>query len=152
MAKRSNLALITLVLVSACGQAPTDHGATGSSVTPTDRPDTTPAQTPAMTTPVSTTAPEGGTALPPDTYPPMVQTAIDDLRTRLGDATAEITVISIDEVEWPDGSLGCPQPGMSYTQALVDGTKIVLSHAGIRYDYHQGGSRDVFYCPPATSK
>ncbi len=81
----------------------------------------------------------------------IVQTAITDLRDRLGDPTAEVTVVSVEEVDWPDGSIGCPQPGMVYTQAIVNGTKIVLTHAGIRYPYHQGGSRDLFYCPPTVA-
>ena len=78
-----------------------------------------------------------------------VQFAIADLRDRLGDPSAEITVVSVEEVDWPDGSLGCPQPGMVYTQAIVNGSKIVLSHAGINHSYHQGGG-DPFYCPPGT--
>ena len=77
----------------------------------------------------------------------LVQAAFTDLRDRLGDDQARIEVVSVDEVDWPDGSVGCPQPGMAYTQAIVNGTKIVLRHAGIRYNYHQGGSRPVFYCP-----
>lgn len=81
---------------------------------------------------------------------PMVQTAIADLRDRIGDPAAEVVVVSVEEVEWPDGSIGCPQPGMMYTHALVNGTKIVLSYDGFRYDYHQGSGRDVFYCPPGN--
>jgi len=78
----------------------------------------------------------------------IVRTAIADLRGRLNDGDAEIEVVSVDEVDWPDGSIGCPQPGMVYTQAIVNGTRIVLRHAGTDYSYHQGGRRSVFYCPP----
>lgn len=80
----------------------------------------------------------------------LVQTSIADLRERLGDPTAEITVVSVEEVDWPDGSIGCPQPDMSYTQAVVNGSKVVLQHAGINYDYHQGAGAEPFYCPPAN--
>ena len=82
----------------------------------------------------------------------IVKTAIADLRTRIDAPDADITVVSVEEVEWPDGSIGCPQPGMSYTQAIVNGTKIVLEYNGITYDYHQGGSRPVFYCAPRTDR
>lgn len=75
-----------------------------------------------------------------------VQTAIGDLAGRTGADRAEIEVVSVEEVDWPDGSIGCPQPGMVYTQAIVNGMKIVLRHQGIDYAYHQGGSRPVFYC------
>lgn len=81
----------------------------------------------------------------------LVQTAIADLRTRLPDGADAIEVVSVTEVDWPDGSIGCPQPGMVYTQAIVNGTKIVLRHDGVTYDYHRGGSRPVFYCPPDRS-
>ena len=80
----------------------------------------------------------------------IVQTAIADLRTRIDAPDGDITVVSVEEIEWRDGSIGCPQPGMSYTQALVNGTKIVLRLDGFPYDYHQGGSRPVFYCPPGN--
>ncbi len=81
----------------------------------------------------------------------IVQTAIADLRDRLGDPAADVAVMSVEEVDWPDGSIGCPQPGMVYTQAIVNGTKIVLKHAGIRYNYHQGGTRDLFNCPQTAA-
>lgn len=82
----------------------------------------------------------------------VVQTAIADLRTRIDAPDADITVVSVEEVEWSDGSIGCPQPGMSYTQAIVNGTKIVLEYDGVTYDYHQGGSRPVFYCAPRLDR
>ena len=77
-----------------------------------------------------------------------VEQAIADLAERLAVAPDAIEVVSVVEVDWPDGSIGCPQPGMVYTQAIVNGSKIVLRHAGTDYAYHQGGSRSVFYCPP----
>ena len=82
----------------------------------------------------------------------IVQAAIADLIERTGADASEIEVLSVEEVEWPDGSIGCPQPGMAYTQALVNGTKIVLRYDGVGYDYHQGGSRPVFYCAPRVDK
>lgn len=78
----------------------------------------------------------------------IVEQAIADLATRLGVDPATIEVVSVEEVDWPDASIGCPQPGMSYAQVIVNGTKIVLRHDGVDYEYHQGGTREVFYCPP----
>ena len=51
-----------------------------------------------------------------------------------------ITVVSTDEVTWRDGSIGCPEPGMNYTQALVPGVRVVLELDGVRYEYHAGGA------------
>ena len=79
-----------------------------------------------------------------------VAAAIADLATRLGVDESNVTLVSQDEVTWPDGSLGCPQPDMSYTQALVNGSLIVLEVDGKSYEYHSGGSREPFYCPNPT--
>lgn len=76
----------------------------------------------------------------------VVETALTDLATRLELDQAEIEVVSVEEVTWRDGSLGCPEPGMFYTQALVDGTRIVLAARGRRYHYHSGGHRAPFLC------
>lgn len=84
-------------------------------------------------------------------YPsPAVAAAVADLAERQGVDAAEITVVSREEVTWRDGSLGCAEPGMSYTQALVDGTRIVLSLAGKDYEYHAGGGRSPFLCERPT--
>ena len=50
----------------------------------------------------------------------------------------------MEAVDWPDASLGCPQPDMVYTQVPVDGTLILLSVAGQVYEYHGGGWTDPF--------
>ena len=77
---------------------------------------------------------------------PDVLKAQEDLAQRLGIATSDIQVIRVEEVDWPDGSLGCPQPDMMYRQVLVNGVFIQLSVAGQTYNYHAGGGRDPFLC------
>lgn len=72
-----------------------------------------------------------------------------DLAARLGISVDEIEVVSVEEVTWPDGSLGCPEPGRMYTQALVNGSRILLRATGIVHEYHSGRGDDPFYCPPA---
>lgn len=62
--------------------------------------------------------------------PSQVRGAMADLAAYLGVSTDVIDWISQEEVEWPDGSLGCPQPGMSYTQAVVNGSLIVFEVGG----------------------
>jgi len=72
--------------------------------------------------------------------------AIQDLSGRLGIQSGEIKVVSEQNVTWRDGSLGCPQKGMMYTQALVPGMLIVLRVNDTEYEYHSGGGRAPFYC------
>lgn len=78
---------------------------------------------------------------------PIVAPARVDLARRLGVDPEEIEVVSSEEVTWPDASLGCPQPGMSYTQSLVEGSKVVLEHDGRVYLYHAGDDDEPFLCP-----
>lgn len=52
--------------------------------------------------------------------------------------TAEFTVQSAVAVTWSDGSWGCPEPGMAYTQALVPGVHALVSADGNVYDYRFG--------------
>jgi len=75
-----------------------------------------------------------------------VDRAKADLTKRLGVDPAQVTVVSSAEVTWRDGSLGCPEPGMYYTQALVPGTRTILEVGGKQYHYHSGGQRAPFLC------
>jgi hypothetical protein len=77
---------------------------------------------------------------------PQVSEAIADLAGRLGVAPAQIEVVSVEAVVWPDGGLGCPQPGMMYPQVLQDGLRIQLAVDGVVYQYHSGGRRAPFLC------
>ena len=75
-----------------------------------------------------------------------VRQAKEDLAKRTGLSVDQIEVVEARPVTWPDGSLGCPQPGMAYPQVLVDGLLIRLRAAGKIYEYHSGGNRAPFLC------
>ncbi len=91
---------------------------------------------------VEVTVPEGVDPYTVD----VVSSAIDDLATLLQVDQMAIGVVGWDEVMWSDGSIGCPQPGMSYTQAVVDGMLIILTHDDRFFEYHQAAGRDPFLC------
>lgn len=93
-----------------------------------------------------TTMPSEGT---PGSDSPAAREAVADLAGRLDVSEADVRVVSVEEVTWRDGSLGCAQEGMMYTQALVDGSRIVLEVEGETYEYHQGQGR-VFWCEKPT--
>ncbi len=75
-----------------------------------------------------------------------VTQAKDDLAQRLAIDPGQIVLVEAASVTWPDGSLGCPQPGMAYTQVQVDGLLIRFSAGGRIYEYHGGGGRAPFLC------
>ena len=58
-----------------------------------------------------------------------------DLAHRLDIDPAAIEVVTVKPVTWRDGSLDCPEPGMSYLQVLVEGYQILLRAAGQEFDY-----------------
>lgn len=80
----------------------------------------------------------------------VVQQAVDDLVRRLDVPAADIELVAVEEVTWRDGSLGCAQPDMSYTQALVEGSRITLRAGDRTYEYHSGGSGVPSLCEDPT--
>jgi len=73
--------------------------------------------------------------------------ARQDLSQRLGIGIEEIEVQSVEAVEWPDASLGCPQPGMMYAQVITPGYRILLRAGGQTYEYHSDRQRAIL-CQP----
>jgi hypothetical protein len=76
-----------------------------------------------------------------------IKDAIEDLATRVGVAADAITVREARSVQWRSGAMGCPKPGMNYTQALVPGVRLLLEANGTVYYYHGRNGRKLFYCP-----
>ena len=96
-----------------------------------------------------------GTPIPPpldSSLQSFVRQAQQDLSRRLAVPADQIELVEVRDVVWPDKGLGCPQPGMAYTQVQVDGLLIRLRVGGHVYEYHSGGSRPPFLCEqPAGS-
>jgi hypothetical protein len=47
-----------------------------------------------------------------------------------------VVLIRAERVTWPDGALGCPEPGTMYTQALVPGFRVVAKTTAGELLYH----------------
>ena len=118
------IAVATMALVAGCG----DDARTGDDPSPTE--------TTVQPTPPASTPPSGAVAL-----------SVADLAGVLGVDEADVEVVATEEVTWRNGSRGCVEPGMAYTQALIDGSRITLRVDGTDYEYHSGGSQ-----PPARCK
>jgi len=73
--------------------------------------------------------------------------ALDDAATRTSVDREKITVVSAGPVTWPDGSAGCPEPGMMYTQALVPGYRVVLQAGDEVLNYHATRGGTPQFCP-----
>lgn len=155
----SLIALLALV-ASACGASPQggpdDTNPAPESLTTTERSTTSLQPVAGGVEPVdpSPAEPDPGAPLPEQPEPKVsramqgfVDLAIADLASRLDIPAADITVTLAEHVVWPDGSLGCPQPGMVYTQVLVDGSRAILQVGQTSYSYHGGGIQPApFLC------
>ena len=73
----------------------------------------------------------GDAALPASITDPIVA----DAAVRLGVDPSAVTIVEARAQTFPDGSLGCPEPGVMYTQALVDGYQVIVEANGTRLDY-----------------
>jgi len=76
-----------------------------------------------------------------------IEQAREDLAQRLGMDIEEIEVVMVEAVEWPDASLGCPQPGMMYAQVITPGYRILLRAGDKTYEYHSDYKRAIL-CQP----
>ena len=72
---------------------------------------------------------------------------LEDVARRTGIDRADLRVESALAVTWPDGSLGCPQPGMNYTMALVRGYWIKVRAGQDLLDYHASERGYFVLCP-----
>ncbi len=76
----------------------------------------------------------------------VLEPVIVDAAARAGVQPSEVVVVSATAAEWSDGSLGCPQPGMLYTQAQVSGYQVILRAAGQDLDYRVQGPDQFKLC------
>lgn len=82
----------------------------------------------------------------------LLKQMVDDLSERLGVSAGAIVVQRAEAVVWRDGSLGCPQPGRNYTQALVNGYRVTLAAGDQVYHYHASDSGYFFLCEHRASR
>jgi hypothetical protein len=73
----------------------------------------------------------------------LVNSAIADLAGQLDVARTEIAVQSVEATEFPDASLGVPEPGKMYAQVITPGYIIRLAVDGEVYQYHGSGDQVV---------
>jgi hypothetical protein len=82
----------------------------------------------------------------------VTEAALADAGKRTGLERAALKVLSAAAVTWSDGSLGCPRPGMMYTQALVPGYQVRIEAGGQVLDYHAGRSGAPTLCPAELAR
>jgi hypothetical protein len=76
----------------------------------------------------------------------LISRAISDLTRRLSVMEDEIQVVSVEAVEWPDSSLGCPVEGRDYAQVITPGYEILLQVGENIYRYHSDKEQFMLLC------
>lgn len=71
---------------------------------------------------------------------------VADAAKRFNVAEGAVVLTRAEQVTWPDGSLGCPQPGRMYTQMLVEGFRVAAKTALGELTYHTDGRGNVVSC------
>jgi hypothetical protein len=75
-----------------------------------------------------------------------MEQVIADAARRTGVPSERIEVIRAEAVQWRDSSLGCPEPGMSYMQVIVDGYWVVVAAGGEELDYRLDDRGNLRLC------
>lgn len=127
--------------LAACGGGPTGPAPASPAVAPAPP---TAIRTPAPDAPAADMHPESHLA-------PMVEAALAAAAEKTGLPRSELNVVSSASVVWADGSIGCPEPGMNYTMALVPGYQIIIEARGETLDYHATDRGYLILCPPGRS-
>lgn len=70
-----------------------------------------------------------------------------DYSNRVETDLENVSILEAREVVWSSGALGCPRPDGFYTQALVEGHLIVITHGGDVAHYHSRKGQRPFLCP-----
>ena len=82
----------------------------------------------------------------------VVETVLTEASRQTGLDRESLEVLSAEAVTWPDGSLGCPKPGMMYTQALVPGYRVQIRAGERVLDYHASQRGYWILCPAQASE
>lgn len=116
------LSLVAVLAMAGCG---------GGTAEPTTTTTTAP-----NAEPTTTTAPD----VPPAELLDLIRADAAEVG---GVAPGEVVIDLTEQVEWSDGSLGCPEPGLNYTLAIVPGFRITVQVGG-EFLYYHTDSQDTF--------
>ena len=75
-----------------------------------------------------------------------VDSALDDAASHLGVSKDQLSVAQVQAQQWPDSSLGCPQPGQLYSQIVTPGYLVRISGSGTELEYHTDTRARVTLC------
>jgi hypothetical protein len=88
-------------------------------------------------------SPVAGSVPIPQEIAPVTRAIAEDLDV----PASSMQVITVEPRNWPDSSLGCPQPDMLYAQVVTPGYSIVVEVSDERFEYHADERGNIVRCP-----
>jgi hypothetical protein len=160
---RSLVVVVALIACAACTSAvpaasPSQPVAPPTiAATPVARTATpAPPATPASVTPMPVAPTPAASIELPDLVGEVPEQILLEIMQQVAASTgaplADLELVEARAVTWNDGSLGCPEPGQFYTQALVDGYWVVIEVAGETFDFRVGSNGEFKFCPPGRGE
>jgi hypothetical protein len=149
--------MVSALLLAACGAPVTPPSAATStpkvSASPTSVPTSPPSVLPTIPPSVLPTMPPsplpgGGLVTRPEAEqwqnaPVAALNARADLAQRMQIDPDTIKLVSVEQVDWPDGCLGIQTPGVMCIMVITPGYRVILEADGKQYEYHTNETGDV---------
>jgi hypothetical protein len=101
----------------------------------------------ASNTPEPTGEPVGIATLPKE----LRRAVVADAARRFQVLASAVVLTRAEQVTWSDGSLGCPEAGRMYTQALVPGYRLVAKTPQGDLEYHADSRGNITSCATAPA-
>lgn len=104
----------------------------------------------ALTLEESAAAPAAPVAVPPAAGTPVVAQDVAALLPAIAQdldvPVDSVQVLSVESRNWPDSSIGCPQPDMLYAQVVTPGYLVLVEVSGEPFEYHADERGNVVRC------
>ena len=78
---------------------------------------------------------ELATGIDPDVSEELLDSIRVDAANRGKSVPSAVRIITAKHADWPDGAMGCPEPGQEYTHAPTSGYHIIASVGVQKFDY-----------------
>jgi hypothetical protein len=75
-----------------------------------------------------------------------VDAAMQDGAKHLGVGRDQLQLARVEPQQWPDASLGCPQPGQLYSQIVTPGFLVAINSGSHQLEYHTDTRGRVVLC------
>ncbi len=77
---------------------------------------------------------------------PAIDAALAQAAAHLGVSPPDLHVDQVEAREFGDSSLGCPKPGLMYSQIVTPGFVIIISGPGKQLEYHADTRGQIVLC------